>query len=77
MLNEYFLFQQLLDSTAIISVLETYLKDKSIGLREIIKFYPVTKYVNNTGNESTDIANKYFIMHQANVPDEKEKAFEM
>ncbi|XP_022832762.1 prostaglandin E synthase 2 [Spodoptera litura] len=70
-------YQQLLDSTAIISVLETCLKDKSSELREIIKFYPVTKFVNETGNESTDIANKYFIMHQANVPDEKEKALEV
>ncbi|CAH0703394.1 unnamed protein product [Spodoptera exigua] len=69
-------YQQLLDSTAIISVLETYLKDKSSELREIIKFYPVTKFVNETGNDTTDIANKYFIMHQANVPDEKEKALE-
>ncbi|XP_035431091.1 prostaglandin E synthase 2 [Spodoptera frugiperda] len=69
-------YQQLLDSTAIISVLETYLKDKTSELRELIKFYPVTKFVTETGNESTDIANKYFIMHQANVPDEKEKALE-
>ncbi|KAF9804761.1 hypothetical protein SFRURICE_007664 [Spodoptera frugiperda] len=69
-------YQQLLDSTAIISVLETYLKDKTSELRELIKFYPVTKFVTETGSESTDIANKYFIMHQANVPDEKEKALE-
>ncbi|KAJ8737700.1 hypothetical protein PYW08_000295 [Mythimna loreyi] len=70
-------YQQLLDSTAIISVLETYLRDKSTGLREIIKFYPATKFVNDSGTETTDIANKYFIMHQANVPDEKEKALEI
>nr|XP_021188017.2 prostaglandin E synthase 2 [Helicoverpa armigera] len=68
-------YQQLLDSTAIISVLETYLKDKSTELREIIKFYPVTKFVNDSGKDTTDIANKYFIMHQANV-DEKEKTRE-
>lgn len=70
-------FQQLLDSTAIISVLETYLRDKSTDLREIVKFYPATKFVNDAGTETTDIANKYFIMHQANVPDEREKALEM
>lgn len=70
-------YQQLLDSTAIISVLETYLRDKSTGLREIVKFYPATKFVNDAGTETTDIANKYFIMHQANVPDEKEKALEI
>lgn len=66
-----------MDSTAIISVLETYLQDKSAELKEIVKFYPVSKYVNETGNDATDIANKYFIMHNAQVPDEREKAAEM
>lgn len=70
-------YQQLLDSTAIISVLETYLQDKSISLRNIIKFYPVTKYLNDAGKEATDITNKYFVMHQTFVPDEKEKNAEL
>ncbi|XP_075990878.1 prostaglandin E synthase Su(P) [Anticarsia gemmatalis] len=69
-------YQQLLDSTAIISVLETYMRDKA-SLRDIIKFYPVTKYINDTGKDATDITNKYFIMHNAPVPDEKERAAEI
>ncbi|KAG6458005.1 prostaglandin E synthase 2 [Manduca sexta] len=69
-------YQQLLDSTAIVSVLETYLQDKSNQLRDIIKFYPITKYVNDSGKECTEIANKYFIMHNAVAQSEKEKTME-
>ncbi|CAK1554101.1 unnamed protein product [Leptosia nina] len=69
-------YQQLLDSTAIISVLETYLKDKALHLREIIKYYPATRYVNDSGKEMTDITNKYFVMQNAPT-DERRKAIEM
>ncbi|KAL0852195.1 hypothetical protein ABMA28_000419 [Loxostege sticticalis] len=70
-------YQQLLDSTAIISVLETYLQDKATQLQDIVKFYPTTKYVNDDGKNTTDIANKYFVMHSAVVPDERERAIEL
>ncbi|RVE49247.1 hypothetical protein evm_006139 [Chilo suppressalis] len=69
-------YQQLLDSSAIISVLETFLKDRSSKLRDVVKFYPATKYTNDDGKQTTDIANKYFIMHNAVVPDERERATE-
>ncbi|KAM3968561.1 prostaglandin E synthase Su(P) [Aphomia sociella] len=69
-------YQQLLDSTAIMSVLETHLRDKSSQLQEIVKFYPTTKYVNDAGRNTTDITNKYFIMHNNTVPDERERAAE-
>lgn len=71
------MLQQLLDSTAIVSVLETYLRDKSSDLRDVVKFYPVTNYPNDDGKNVTDITNKYFIMHNAPVPDEREKQAEM
>ncbi|KAL0902555.1 hypothetical protein ABMA27_000395 [Loxostege sticticalis] len=70
-------YQQLLDSTAIISVLETYLQDKATQLQDIVKFYPTTKYVNDDGKSTTDIANKYFVMHSSVVPDERERAIEL
>lgn len=70
-------YQQLLDSTAIISILETYMMDKGIQLPEIVKFYPATKFVNDSGKDVTEIANKYFIMHNAAVPDEKEREAEL
>lgn len=71
------MFKQLLDSTAIVSVLETYLRDKSSHLQDIIKFYPATSYLNDDSKQVTDITNKYFIMHNAPVPDEREKMAEM
>ncbi|XP_013189219.1 prostaglandin E synthase 2 [Amyelois transitella] len=69
-------YQQLMESTAIMSILETHLRDKSSQLQEVIKFYPQTKFISDDGKETTDIANKYFIMHNTAVPDEKERAEE-
>lgn len=66
-----------MDSTAIISVLETFLRDKSTQLREVLKYYPANNYVNDDGKQVTDIPNKYFIMHNADVNSEKEKKTEM
>lgn len=70
------LFQQLMDSSAIVSVLETFLRDKSSQLQDIVKFYPITKFFNDEGKEITDVTNKYFIMHNAVVPDQKERTAE-
>ncbi|XP_022125157.2 prostaglandin E synthase 2 [Pieris rapae] len=69
-------YQQLLDSTAIISVLETYLRDKQMQLRDIIKYYPSTRYTNDSGKEVTDITNKYFVMLNSTTS-EKKKIAEM
>ncbi|XP_068618391.1 prostaglandin E synthase 2 [Battus philenor] len=66
-------YQQLMDSSAIISVVETHLRDKVSQLRDVIKFYPITRYDNEDGKSVTDITNKYFIMHNSPVPDEKER----
>ncbi|XP_049885011.1 prostaglandin E synthase 2 [Pectinophora gossypiella] len=66
-------YQQLMDSTAIVSVLETYLRDKNLQLRDVIKFYPATRFKNDEGKLTTDVTNKYYIMHNAPVPDERER----
>lgn len=62
----------MLDSTAIISVLETYMRDKSAQLTDIIKFYPVNQFPAENGKKISEVANRYFIMHNAPVPDQKE-----
>lgn len=69
----YIIFQQLMDSTAIISALETYFRDRTTQLTEVIKFYPITKYTNDDGKSTTDITNKYFVMYNSPVPDQKER----
>ncbi|XP_047544302.1 prostaglandin E synthase 2 [Vanessa atalanta] len=70
-------YQQLLDSTAILSILETHIRDKSYSLRDIVKFYPVSKFENDSGKPTTDVTNKYFIMHNSAVPDEKQRVAEI
>ncbi|CAH0716420.1 unnamed protein product, partial [Brenthis ino] len=69
-------YQQLVDSTAILSILETYLRDKSYELSDIIKFYPLTRYVTDAGKSTLDVTNKYFVMSSSVVPDEKQRAIE-
>ncbi|KAG7313230.1 hypothetical protein JYU34_000329 [Plutella xylostella] len=56
-------YQQLMDSTAIISVLETHLRDRTAQIKELIRFYPATRYTADDGKQTTEISNKYFIMH--------------
>lgn len=62
----------MLDSTAIVSVLETYMRDKSVPLTEIVKFYPVNRFPAENGKQVSEVANRYFVMHNAPVPDQKE-----
>ncbi|XP_063545891.1 prostaglandin E synthase 2 [Cydia strobilella] len=66
-------YQQLMDSSAIVSVLETFLRDKNCQLQDVVKFYPVTKFLNDQGKEVTDVTNKYFIMHNSVVSDQTER----
>ncbi|XP_045458584.1 prostaglandin E synthase 2 [Melitaea cinxia] len=69
-------YQTLLDSSAILSILETYLRDKTYSLQDIVKFYPLSKFENDSGKTTTDVTNKYFIMHNSPVPDEKQRNLE-
>lgn len=69
-------YQQLLDSTAIISILETYLLDTTTQLRDIIKYYPITNYQNNDGKKTSEVVNKYFVMHNKPLLNNKEKVAE-
>ncbi|KAJ2954413.1 hypothetical protein O0L34_g2678 [Tuta absoluta] len=69
-------YQQLLDSTAIISVLETYLRDQSQQLQEVVKYYPPNTFLTDDGKKSSDITNKYFVMHNAPIQDKKEREAE-
>lgn len=57
-------YQQLVDSSAIISILSTYLRQGADNLNELINFYPISQYTNENGKVTTDIINKYFIMNQ-------------
>lgn len=70
------MLQTLLDSSAILSILETHLRDKTYSLQDIVKFYPLSKFENDSGKITSDVTNKYFIMHNSPVPDEKQRNVE-
>lgn len=57
-------YVQLTDSSVIVSVLSTYLKDQSQDVGELAKYYPSITYVNDAGRKTSDIMNKYFLMLQ-------------
>lgn len=57
-------YQPLMDSTMIVSVMATYLKDKTTNIEDIANFYPSVSYIDVDGKRKTDIMNKYFIMNR-------------
>lgn len=67
-------YQQLNDSSLIISVLTTFLNDKKQKLKDILEFYPMLEYKDEKGKKKTDVLNRYFLMFQDSVP--KGKVYE-
>lgn len=61
-------YVQLTDSTAIVSILATILRDPEADVGELAKLYPKVKYVDDNGKRIEDVINKYFLMHQGDVP---------
>ncbi|XP_055607682.1 prostaglandin E synthase 2 [Uranotaenia lowii] len=57
-------YVQLTDSSMIVSVISSYLKDKNQDIGELAKFYPSISFVNDAGRKTNDIMNKYFLMLQ-------------
>ncbi|XP_055531324.1 prostaglandin E synthase 2 [Wyeomyia smithii] len=72
-------YVQLTDSSMIVSVLSSYLRDKSQDIDELVKYYPSVTYVNDAGRKTSDIMNKYFLMlhdtekHIRNDPQDEER----
>lgn len=64
-------YQQLNDSTMIISTLKSYIMDKSMGLQNIVDFYPNIAYNDDQGERKIEIFNRYFLMHQEELPNEE------
>ncbi|KAK2719328.1 prostaglandin E synthase 2-like [Artemia franciscana] len=65
-------YQQLVDSSLIISVLQSLLYDKNMKLEDLLKFYPMVEFVED-GTKNTEIMNKYFLMLQDSLPKGKTK----
>ncbi|KDR21499.1 prostaglandin E synthase 2 [Zootermopsis nevadensis] len=66
-------YQQMNDSSMIISALASYLHDRNQGLEEVVKFYPSISFTDDDGKLKNDILNRYFLMYQGNIPQDKTK----
>lgn len=64
-------YQQLNDSSMIVSALKTYLFNQNISLEEIVNYYPMIEFKEKEGKVKSDVLNKYFLMFQDNVPKDK------
>lgn len=60
-------YVQMTDSTAIISILSSYLIDPSVSIRELVEMYPEISYINNDEEKTFEILNKYHLMYGENV----------
>lgn len=60
-------YQPLNDSSMIVSLISSYLNDKSYGIDELVKFYPSITVSGGKGLQP-EIVNKYFLMFKNGVP---------
>ena len=58
-----FTFQQLNDSSVIVSALHSYLLDRTQKLDKLVDYYPVIEEKNEKGKVVYDFPNRYFIMY--------------
>ncbi|RZF47109.1 hypothetical protein LSTR_LSTR005187 [Laodelphax striatellus] len=67
-------YQQLNDSSMIISALGSYIKDNSYtDLMELVSYYPTIEYRDDEGNRKMDIMNKYFLMFKKDLGSEEKE----
>lgn len=64
-------YQPLNDSSMIVSVLASYLHDKSQKIDELSKYYPVIAVNDENGQFKHEIVNKYFLMYQNTIPQDR------
>ena len=55
-------YQQVNDSTVIISTLQSYLKGNDRNLLTVVKCYPIVNYNDDDGVKRSEIMNRYFVM---------------
>jgi len=59
--------QQLNDSSLIISLLESFLSDRSQSVGTLVSYYPAMESKSSGGKTIYEYPNKYFIMYGKNV----------
>lgn len=61
-------YQPLNDSSVIMSLLGSYINDRSQGIEELVTFYPNTAIQDDKGKFKQEIINKYFLMYRNGIP---------
>ncbi|KAH8340403.1 hypothetical protein KR074_012204 [Drosophila pseudoananassae] len=61
-------YVQMVDSSAIISLIATYLQDKHTDIGDLAQFYPHISFFDDDGKKKQDILNKYFLMYGEHTP---------
>ena len=61
-------YQSLNDSSMIISLLASYLKDRSQKINDLVDYYPSIAMHDENQKLKYEIMNKYFLMYQENLP---------
>ncbi|XP_074101718.1 prostaglandin E synthase Su(P) [Cotesia typhae] len=64
-------YRPLNDSSMIVSVLASYLIDMSNNLNDLAHYYPVIGMNDEGGKFKQEIINKYFLMHQGEIPKDR------
>nr|CAD7403621.1 unnamed protein product [Timema cristinae] len=66
-------YQQLNDSSLIVSSLASFLHDPMGGLPNVLKCYPTINFNDDDGSLRSEIMNRYFLMFQGDVPSGRTK----
>ncbi|KAG8283337.1 hypothetical protein J6590_018929 [Homalodisca vitripennis] len=66
-------YQQLNDSSMIISALSSYLLESQGNLSEIVRCYPSISYHDDDGKLKDEVVNRYFIMFNDEIPKNRNK----
>lgn len=61
---------QLNDSSVIISVLTSHLKDRDVSIAEVSNYYPSMAYVDDDGTVRRETLNRYYLMYQRSITSE-------
>ncbi len=56
-------FQQINDSSVIISLLESFLEDRTVPVEKLVTYYPSMEGVDARGKKKLEFPNRYFIMY--------------
>lgn len=60
-----------MESSMIISLIKTLIDDQSNNVKDLLNAYPSINYVDENGNEKSEIMNRYFLMLNEDVTKEK------